>query len=85
MNRNGERWQDIYMADKDCMIEIMKNNMQCDLAAGYDPHGKSITEQRQMIAEYCAQYDRELEALDNMTEQQAERWCYYNLKRRGAI
>lgn len=78
-------WQELYVADKESIIETMVRNMQADLAAGYNPKGRCILNQIEAIAAYRAEYEAELVHLGEITEAQAERWCYYNLKRRGAI
>lgn len=79
------KWQEIFIMDKESMIETMVRNIQSDLAAGYNIHGACIRAQREAIESYVAQFHAELDKLGEMTEAQAERWCYYNLKKRGVI
>lgn len=86
-----EKWFDIWKEDKESIIYCMVRNMSDDLDAGYDYFGKSITEQRKMIEDYKAQFDREYEMLKRIVlqyadgEKRVERWCYLDLKKRGAI
>lgn len=86
-----EKWFDIWYGDKESIIATMVQNMADDLNAGYDYFGKSIMEQRKMIEEYKAQFDAEYEMLKGIVlqyadgEKRVERWCYLDLKKRGAI
>ena len=78
-------WFDLFVEDKRSMISIMAENMAADLAAGYDYFGKSITESRKELEEYKAQFDREMDLFKTMDEKSVNRWCFYDLKKRGAI
>lgn len=78
-------WFEIWCGDKESMLDTMVKNMCSDLEAGYAYFGKSITEQRQMIDDYRADYHRQLMAFADWDEKKVGRWCYYDLKRRGAI
>jgi hypothetical protein len=59
--------------------------MQSDLNAGYNPLGNSIKMQLAEIESYRASIDSKLEEFAKMDEKSVNRWCYYDLKRRGAI
>ena len=63
----------------------MVMNLASDLEAGFDYYGKSITEQRQMIDEYKADIDKTLGSFAWLTEKEVNRYCFYDMKRRGAI
>lgn len=67
------------------MLETMILNMADDLRAGYDLFGECIGRQRAAIDAYKAQFDDEVELLKTMDERRAERWCYYDMKKHGAI
>lgn len=84
MDRKDE-WFEIWTQDKESIIDCMVRNMTADLNAGYDYFGKSIREQVEMIAEYKAEYDAQMSEFWKMTEEQVDRWCFYDLKKRGAI
>lgn len=78
-------WQDMWISDKRSMVETMLRNIAADIAAGYNPVGDCIKRQREELQKYEQEFDRELMALADMTEEKAERWCKYDLIRRGAI
>lgn len=78
-------WFEIWFEDKTSIIDIMLKNMQSDLNAGYAYYGKSITDQRFMIAEYKARFELDLEKLKEMEPNKVQHWCYIDLKKRGAI
>lgn len=78
-------WFDLWYEDKQVMIATMTRNMAADLAAGYDYFGNSITGQRREIERYKAQFDAEIDAFKSMDETAVNRWCFYDLKKRGAI
>ena len=63
----------------------MIRNMASDLNAGYDYFGQSITKQKQEIAEYKVQTDKTLDMFKDMDEKAVNRWCFYELKKHGAI
>ena len=79
------KWLELWFADKQSVIETMIRNMNDDLSAGYDYFGNCIKSQRTEIDEYKKQFDTEIERLQEMDEKKAERWCYMDLKKRGAI
>lgn len=78
-------WFEMWYKDKESIIACMIRNMQDDLNAGYDPRGKSITEQRQTLHEYEEHFKEQCDKLALMTEAQCNRWCYIDMKRRGVI
>lgn len=79
------KWFDIWFEDKQMMVEVMHRNMSADLDAGYNPLGDSITRQRHMIKNYIQDYNNQMDKFKEMTEQQVQHWCYYDLKKRGVI
>ena len=78
-------WFDLWFEDKQAMVGTMVRNMAADLAAGYNYFGESIAKQRSEIERYKAQFDEEMEAFKGMDEPAVNRWCFYDLKKRGAI
>ncbi len=78
-------WFELWFSDKKSILDCMARNMAADLAAGYNYFGKSITSQRVAIEEYKRQFDTEMDSFAKMTETEVNRWCYYNMKKRGAI
>ena len=87
MSRVSDRndWFELWFEDKQCMINIMIHNMQADLEAGYDYFGNSIRKQREEIDEYKAEFDKQMDEFKTMDEKEVNRWCFYDMKKRGAI
>ena len=78
-------WFDVWFEDRESILSTMIRNMTSDLNAGYDYFGQSITRQKQEIAEYKAQTDKTLDMFKDMDEKAVNRWCFYELKKHGAI
>ena len=78
-------WFDVWFEDRESMLNTMVRNMASDLNAGCDYFGQSITKQKQEIAEYKAQTDKTLDVFKDMDEKAVNRWCFYELKKHGAI
>jgi hypothetical protein len=78
-------WFDIWFEDKEWILNIMIHNMTADLEAGYDYFGHSIHSQQKKIMEYKAQFESEMDNFKTMDEKQVDRWCFYDMKKRGAI
>lgn len=78
-------WFDLWFMDKHNMIEIMIRNMQSDLDAGYSPSSKSIVNQKVAIENYKIRFNQELSNFKAMNDKQVNRWCFYDMKKRGAI
>lgn len=86
MKREPIDYFEIWLADKQSMLNTMVRNMQADLQAGYNPHGKSITDQQLMIAEYQYRFDEQFAELQAMEdEKRIQRICKMDLLKRGAI
>lgn len=78
-------WFPLWYEDKQSILNTMVSNLQADLNAGYDSFGNSATSQRQAIDAYKDQMDEEMKAFRTMTGSQVSHWCFYDMKRRGAI
>ena len=78
-------WFDVWFEDRESILSTMIRNMASDLNAGYNYFGQSITKQKQEIAEYKAQTDKTLDMFKDMDEKAVNRWCFYELKKHGAI
>jgi hypothetical protein len=81
----NETWFDMWFSDKQNMLDTMVRNMQADLDCGYDYFGKSITSQREMIDEYKKNFDAQMDKFNEMEDRAVNRWCYYDMKKRGVI
>ena len=78
-------WFDVWFEDRESILNTMIKNMISDLNAGYNYSGQSITKQKQEIAEYKVQTDKTLDMFKDMDEKAVNRWCFYELKKHGAI
>ncbi len=78
-------WMDVWQDDKESILETMIKNMTADLNNGYDYFGKSIVEQRKTIEAYRKEIDATFDLFKTMDEKEVNRWCFYDLKKRGAI
>ena len=78
-------WFEMWHLDKEVILNTMVRNMTADLQCGYDYFGKSITAQREAIETYKAQFDAEVMSFAEKTDEQRNKWCYYDMLRRGVI
>lgn len=86
MKRETIDYFEIWLADKQSMLNTMICNMQADLQAGYSPTGKSITDQQLAIAEYQYRFEQQFSELQHITdEKRIQNICKRDLLKRGAI
>ena len=78
-------WLEMYVSERESMQNTMIRNMSADLDAGYDYFGKSIKQQRAAIDEFRAKFDAVLDMFKTMTDDAVQHWCFYELKKLGAI
>ncbi len=78
-------WFDIWYEDKQSMISTMVRNMASDLDNGYDYFGNAIRSQQDMITAYKVDFDQTMDMFKTMNDKDVNRWCFYDLKKRGAI
>lgn len=83
--KDRDDWFDIWFNDKQSILATMVSNMADDLKVGYDYFGACITRQRQEIENYRKAIDDQLDKFKTMDENSVERWCFYELKKTGAI
>ena len=83
--RERDDWFDLWFEDKKSMVSTMVQNMASDLKAGYDFFGDCIKGQRKAIEDYKEDIDRTLDMFKAMDEAAVNRWCFYDMKKRGAI
>lgn len=79
------KWFEIWFQDMQSIISTMQRNMQADIEVGYNPQGHCIHKQRVEIEEKQRIFDLQVEQFKYMEDSKVERWCYYDLKKRGAI
>ena len=80
-----EDWFEIWFEDRESILSTMMRNMGADLEAGYNYFGQSIVKQRQEIQKYKDETDHTLDMFKDMDEKAVNRWCFYELKKHGAI
>ena len=78
-------WFVLWREDKESMIEIMSANLNADLEAGYTNSSKAIIDQRETMRNYTQQFNAEIDMFKTMDEKSVNRWCFYDLVKRGAI
>lgn len=79
------KWFTIWEQDKKNILSAMHRNLAADLDAGYNYTGQSIQKQLADIDEYKHEFDEQLMSFVGKSNKEVEDWCYYDLKRRGAI
>ncbi len=85
MAKEATNWFEIWFQDKESMLETMVRNMTADLDAGYNYFGNCIKQQREAIDEYRNQFNRQMDEFKLMDDAKVNRWCYYDMKKRGVI
>ena len=78
-------WFIVWKEDKESILATMAENLRADLNAGYNYFGKAIQNQQETIKAYKRQFDAEIDSFKSMDEKSVNRWCYYDLIKRGAI
>lgn len=79
------KWFELWHEDRKCMLATMLRNYVADIEAGYNPIGATMKRQMAMIDAYGAETDATIEKFKCMEEKAIEKWCYLDLKKRGAI
>ena len=80
---NAGDWFKIWREDYESIVATMRSNMISDAEAGYSTY--ALRAQLRGIMLYEREHDEKLEKLAHMTDAEAERWCFVDLVRRGAI
>ena len=78
-------WFDVWFDDRTSILNTMVRNMASDLSNGYDYFGASIMAEKKAIDSYKEETDRTLDMFKAMDDSAVNRWCFYDLKKRGAI
>ena len=85
MFKGRDDWFELWYEDKQSMVDTMVRNMVADLNAGYDYFGNCIARQREEIEAYDKAFTAQAEAFKDMDEKAVNRWCYYDMVKRGVI
>ena len=80
-----ETWFEFWYSDKKAIITCMFHNMQSDIDAGYNPMGDCIKRQLSDISNYEYSINEQLDKFVSMDEKQIEKYCYFDLLKRGVI
>ena len=75
----------LWYEDKRSILETMNRNMYADIDVGYDPNGENIKGQLKAIDDYSIDINRHLLQFSSMNDKEVQRWCKYDMIRRGAI
>ena len=78
-------WVELWEADVKSVLATMFRNLADDLTCGYDPCGLSIQRERAEINAYSDWIDKCFETFKTMTQDEQKNWCFWDLKKRGAI
>lgn len=78
-------WFNMWYEDKKSILSTMIQNMVDDLSAGYDLMGNCIKRQQKEIDAYRIQMENEIDMFKTMEDNAVDRWCFYDMKKRGAI
>ena len=78
-------WFEMWFEDKQGIISTMIRNLSADIDAGYNPNGNSIRTQIADLEAYQKAVDEQIDAFKEMEETKVQRWCYYDMKKRGVI
>lgn len=80
-----EGWFEVWFSDMESLLETMIRNMVADIEAGYNPAGACIMRQNAEITAFKARFDAQVDQFKTMSDSAVQRWCYYDMKKRGAI
>lgn len=85
MFKGRDDWFEVWFDDKGSVLDTMVRNMVSDLDNGYSYFGASITHQREDIEAYKTILEAQIDAFKSMDEKTVNRWCYYDMVKRGVI
>lgn len=75
----------MFFADIESLIITGHRNLCADLEAGYSLDSKAIKFEKDFIADCEKRRADAAERFKTMTDEEANRWAYYDLLKRGAI
>ena len=78
-------WFKLWYEDKQSVLRAMRNNMKSDIDAGYNIRGACIMTQKRSIEEYEKTLSDIAELFKTMNEKEIQRWCFYDMIKRGSI
>lgn len=81
----SEDWFLMWNDDKRAMIDTMKRNVEADIDAGYNERGFTVVKAKEALDRYIRRYEDDVESFKRMTEKDVQRWCFYDLVKRGVV
>lgn len=75
----------LWYEDKRSILETMNKNMYADIEVGYDINGDNIKGQLKAIDDYSIDINCHLLQFSSMSNKEVQRWCKYDMIRRGVI
>lgn len=78
-------WLEMWEADKRSVLNAMSRNMADDLKVGYDFSSHMIKKQLSEIESYEKGINDTYDLFKTMSDEEVERYCFYDLKKRGVI
>lgn len=78
-------WFEMWYEDKKSVLYTMIENLRSDLDNGYYYFGASATKSREEIESYKKDIDNTLDTFKEMDELAIDKWCYFDMVKRGAI
>lgn len=80
-------WFEIWCDDWESLIYTQSRNVQAELDAGYKWSSRHVQHEVEILNEFDSKYRNQLAKFAEMEEQgrNVNKWCYYDLLRRGAI
>ena len=83
MNRSD--WFEIWCEDWEGLITTQSLNIKAELDAGWKWKSDRVQHEVNVLNQFQNTYRLQLGRFAEMEEKQVQRWCYYDLLRRGAI
>ena len=78
-------WLEVWIDDWESLIETQNRNIQSELQAGFKWTGQHVQHEVKILKEFDSKYRDGLEKFKYMDEREVQRWCYFDLLKRGAI
>lgn len=78
-------WFDVWIEERCSMQETMLRNMHADIDAGWSFWGECVQKQMNDLDKLVEDYEKTMDMFKTMEDKDVNRWCFYDLKKRGAI
>lgn len=85
MTRGRKDWFDVWCADWEGLIETQARNVQSEIDAGWKYKSDRVQNELRILNKFNGEYRRQLGRFASMEDKEVNRFCYYDLLRRGAI